>query len=210
MTKEGILYIISAPSGTGKSTVCKILKERLQGLKISTSHTTRSPRPTEKDGIDYFFISKDEFQKKIEQNAFLEWAKVHSNFYGTAKETIETLKKFGNDILLELDVQGVNFLKKVDFEAIFIFILPPSFEELKNRLTKRSTESPEKIEARIEVGKNEIRHYQLYDYIVTNHEIEETVEAVLSIMRAERNRMCRYVPTSKDIATAVNSQKVKL
>lgn len=203
---EGISYIISAPSGTGKSTVCKILLERLANLKISTSHTTRKPRPTEAHGKDYYFVSEEEFKAKIEANAFLEWAKVHNEYYGTTRHSIEKIQNDGYDVIIEIDVQGTQTLRNMSFQGVYIFLLPPSVKELKNRLTKRSTETEEKIAQRITVAEKEITEYKNYNYIVTNFEVEDTVCKLSSIMQAEKQKMFRYVATAPDLESIINSQ----
>ncbi len=199
MKSEGLPIIISAPSGTGKTTTCKVLKKRMSNLKIATSHTTRKIREGEWDGVDYHFISKEEFESKKNKKEFLEWAQVHTEFYGTSLEAIAKHQQAGFDILLELDVQGVASLRNMDFKGIFILILPPSIEEMGNRLRKRGTETEESIERRLNTGKQEIKSYQKYDYVITNNEVEETVESILAIVRAEKSRVARYVPTSDDI-----------
>lgn len=199
MKPEGIAFILSAPSGTGKTTLCKILRERCPDLKFSVSHTTRSPRKNETEGADYYFISEDDFKSKIERGEFLEWAKVHKNYYGTAFDTINQHKKKGQDLLLDLDVQGVHSLRQMKFDGIFIFLLPPSLDELRKRLLNRGTEPENVIQERIETGKEEIARYGLYDYVVTNIDMEETVATVASIIRAERSRASRYVPVAPDI-----------
>ena len=206
LKREGIAYIISAPSGTGKSTVCKILLDRLANLKISVSHTTREARPAEAHGKDYFFASEEEFKKKIEEDAFIEWAKVHNNYYGTTKESIEKIKNNGYDVIVEIDVQGAETLRDKGFEGVYIFLLPPSLKELKNRLTKRSTETMEKIEQRMNVAEKEIAEYKNYYYIVTNFEVEDTVCKLSAIMQAEKQKMFRYVPTSPDLESIINPQ----
>lgn len=206
LKREGIPYIISAPSGTGKSTVCKFLLERLANLKISISHTTRLPRPAEAHGKDYYFISEEEFKKKIEANAFLEWAKVHNEYYGTTRHSIEKIQNDGYDVIIEIDVQGAQTLRNMSFEGVYIFLLPPSLKELKNRLTKRSTETVEKIEQRMKVAKSEIAEYINYFYVVTNFEVEDTVYKLSSIMQAEKQKMFRYVPTSPDLESIINTQ----
>ena len=198
--KSGIPIIVSAPSGTGKSTVCKILRERIPDLKFSVSYTTRDPRPTETNGVDYFFVTEAQFKKRIQNGVFLEWTKVHSNFYGTAFESVHEAHKLDQPILLEVDVKGVEALRKTNFEGVFIMIIPPSIKELRKRLDIRSTESKDKIEQRIEVGKNEISQYGLYDYVVINHTVENTVQLILSIISAEEVRSSRFSPPSKDIA----------
>ncbi|MBI4385046.1 MAG: guanylate kinase [Nitrospinae bacterium] len=207
--REGIAFVLSAPSGTGKTTICKILKERRPDLKFSVSHTTRAPRKNETEGVDYFFIPEPEFKAKIERGEFLEWARVHGNYYGTAFDTVDEFKKKGQDLLLDLDVQGVQNLRKLNFPGVFVFILPPSLAELRQRLAKRGTEPEGEIAQRIEVGKNEISQYGLYDYVVTNTDIEEAVAAVLAIARAERSRACRFVSPSPDIQSLLDS-KVKI
>ena len=199
MRKVGLPIIISAPSGTGKTTTCKRLKQRLPNLKIATSHTTRKIRKGERQGVDYFFISKEEFESKKNNNDFLEWAKVHTEYYGTSFESIDKHRQNGFDILLELDIQGVNSLRNMNFEGIYIMILPPSIEEMAKRLKKRGTETEDDIERRLKTGKEEIKVYKKHDYVITNFEVEETVESILSIIRAEKSRVTRYIPTSEDI-----------
>lgn len=208
MKREGIAFVISAPSGTGKTTVCKKLKEKMPELKFSVSHTTRSIREGEKDGEDYFFVAEKEFKEKIERGDFVEWAKVHKNYYGTALETLRQFQKQGQDTLLDLDVQGAESLRKLNFPAVFIFILPPSIDELTRRLNARGTESAEIIKQRVDVGKEEIKKYALYDYVTTNREIEEAVDALMTIIRAERLRSSRFVSTSPDMEALMNPKQV--
>ena len=203
-TVEGITFIVSAPSGTGKTTTCRMLQERMPDLKFSISHTTRSPRDGEKEGKDYFFISENEFKEKIARGAFLEWAKVHNQYYGTAQETITRHRKNGDNIILDLDVQGVESLRKMNFSGIFVFILPPSLEELTSRLRNRGTENEDSIQKRIEVGKNEIKKYSMYDFVLTNSNVEDTVQKIISIIEAETCRVNRYRPTSPDLGALLN------
>ena len=205
MKKVGLPIIISAPSGTGKTTTCKRLKQRLPNLKIATSHTTRKIRTGEIQGVDYFFISKEEFESKKNNNDFLEWAEVHREYYGTSFEALDKHRQNGFDILLELDIQGVNSLRNMDFEGIYIMILPPSIEEMTKRLKKRGTETEEDIEGRLKTGKEEIKDYKKHDYVITNFEVEETVESILAIVRAEKSRVVRYIPTSEDIKKLLGS-----
>ena len=205
MKSKGIIFILSAPSGTGKTTTCKILKQKLPELKFSVSHTTREARSGESEGEDYFYIPQKDFEDKIKRDEFLEWAKVHKQYYGTAFETIDRHRQNGEDILIELDVQGAKSLRDINYDAVFIFILPPSLKELEERLTKRGTEPPEIIRDRMEVGKNEIKQYELYDYILTNVNVEETAENLFSIIRAERCRKEIYEP-SPDLSSLLNSK----
>lgn len=198
---NGIPFVVSAPSGTGKTTACKILRERFPELKFSVSHTTRSPRHNEVDGKCYHFISEATFKDKIGKGEFLEWANVHNNYYGTTIETINAHIKKGEDLLLDLDVQGVQSLRKMSFDGVFIFLLPPSFDELYNRLKKRGTEPPDIIQQRIAVGKKEMAQYQLYDYVVINSNLEVTVDNLIAIIRAERCRATRHNPIVQSIVT---------
>ena len=195
MTQKGLPIIISAPSGTGKTTTCKRLIQRMPNLRIATSHTTRKIRDGETVGVDYFFISKKEFETKRDNKDFLEWAQVHTEYYGTSFESIEKPQQEGFDILLELDVQGVDSLRSMKFNGVYIFILPPSIEEMTKRLRKRGTETEESIEIRVNTGKEEIKKYKKYDYVITNFE----VESILSIVQSEKSRVSHYIPTSDDI-----------
>jgi guanylate kinase len=197
---KGFALILSAPSGTGKTTTCRVLRGKLPNLKISVSHTTREVRKGEKEGLDYTFISQQEFEKKIKSKDFLEWAQVHNFYYGTSFQAAETSLENGQDTLLELDVQGVESLRAMDYEGIYILILPPSVEEMQARLTKRGTDSEDRIRQRVETGKKEIKEYKIYDYVITNYVVEDTVNAILSILQAEKVRAIHYQPTSPDIA----------
>lgn len=170
-------------------------------LEYSISHTTRAPRPTEKNKIDYYFVSEQAFKAMIDHGDFIEWTIYQGNYYGTSRETVKTLRKDDSDILLDLDVQGADSLRKMGFDGTFILILPPSLEELGKRLRSRSTESENLIQKRIETGKKEIAKYQIYDYVVTNYDRENAVDTILAIIQAEKCRSDRYIPTSPDIET---------
>jgi len=190
--KSGSITILSAPSGTGKSTICNVLKQNNPNLKFSVSHTSRKPREGEDDGVHYHFISEEEFQSRIEENEFLEWVKIHGCYYGTSLENIGKTRDAGINQILELDTQGVESLRSRDFDAVYIFILPPSLEILEKRLIKRGTEPIEMIKQRIEVGKKEMMKYNLYDYVVINMEVDETVNIIQSIIQAEEYRTKHY------------------
>ena len=196
---KGFALILSAPSGTGKTTTCRVLREKLPDLKISVSHTTRVIRKGEKEGLDYTFISQQEFEEKIKSKDFLEWAQVHNFYYGTSFQAADTSLENGHDTLLELDVQGVESLRAMDYEGIYILILPPSIEEMQARLAKRGTDSEDSIRQRVETGKKEIKKYKIYDYVITNYVVEDTVSAILSILQAEKVRVTHYQPTSPGI-----------
>ena len=206
MQSNGIIFILSAPSGTGKTTVCKLLKQKLPDLKFSVSHTTREPRDGETEGTAYHFISQKEFEKKIERGEFLEWAKIFKNYYGTTFESVDCHLKNLKDVLIELDVQGAQSLRNINYEAVFIFMMPPSLEELKTRLNKRGTESASKIQDRLEMSKKEMQQSSLFDYILTNIDTEETTNNLLSIITAEHSRKERYKPSSIDFKNLMNDR----
>ncbi|MGB9808565.1 MAG: guanylate kinase, partial [Caldanaerobacter sp.] len=166
MSKKGLLIVISGPSGAGKGTVCKALIEREKDLKLSISATTRQPRAGEVDGKNYFFKSEEEFKRMIEEDAFLEWAKVYDHYYGTPKEFVLKNLEEGNDVVLEIDIQGALKVKEKFPEGVFIFILPPSMEELKNRIKKRGTESEEEIIKRFKSAYEELNYVSKYNYVV--------------------------------------------
>ena len=197
--KKGTSLILSAPSGTGKTTICKILRGHLPDLKFVTSHTTREMRKGEVEGVDYFFISKNEFETKINKKEFLEWAQVHDCFYGTSFQSAENPLSNGYNTLLELDIQGVKALRDMEYPGVYILIFPPSIEELESRLRKRGTDSEEHIQLRIDTGKKEIKKYKMYDYVLTNYVVENTVNVILAILQAEKSRAHLYTPTSPDL-----------
>lgn len=205
MNKEGLAIILSAPSGTGKTTVCSSLKKKNPDLKFSVSYTTRPPREKERDGIDYHFISHEVFQKMLDGKEFLEWAEVHGNRYGTSIKKLEEVRKSGLNIVIELDVHGVETLRSLNFPGIYIFILPPSMKELEARLTRRGTEPQNKIRERLKVGQEEITKIQSYDYVITNHEVEDTANTLLSILKAEQSKRELYIPECPDIKKILNS-----
>ena len=205
MTQEGLPIIISAPSGAGKTTICQALKKRSPDLNFSISHTTRPPRDNEQDGLDYHFISKDTFNTMTDNGEFLEWAEIHDHKYGTARKNIEDTLQKGMNLVLELDVQGVEALRTLKYQGVYIFVLPPSLEELEKRLRGRGTELDKQIKQRLETGKKEIAKSHLYDYAVTNVDVEESVDTILSIIRAEKKRMSRYQPDCPDIRKIIES-----
>jgi guanylate kinase len=189
--REGILFVISAPSGAGKTTLCKEIIDFFPSLRHSVSYTTRPQRPGEQDGIDYHFVTRTVFDSKIAQGAFAEWAEVHGNRYGTAIETLERFRSEGRDILLDIDCQGARQLKKSYRQGVFIFVLPPSLTELQRRLNGRNTDSPEVIARRIANARDEIREAVWYDYLVINDDFSQAFSELKSIVLAEGCRTSR-------------------
>mgnify|MGYP002795102692 CR=1 FL=1 len=186
---KGVLIVISGPSGAGKGTICKALLEKHKDIHLSVSATTRNPRQGEVHGINYYFLNKDEFLKKVEEDDFLEWAEVYGNCYGTPKSNVQELLDSGKDVILEIDIQGALKVKENTEEGVFIFILPPSMEELKARIIKRGSETPESLKTRMESAYDEISFASKYDYAVVNDEVEDAVKKIESIIIAEKCRV---------------------
>ncbi|MDF2892554.1 MAG: gmk [Clostridia bacterium] len=189
---KGLLIIISGPSGAGKGTVCKeLMSLQLPELEVSVSATTRKPRPGEIEGISYFFKEKEEFVKMINQNEFIEYAQVYDNFYGTPRSYVQNKLESGKDVILEIDIQGAMQVKKNNPEGVFVFIMPPSFEELKHRIISRGTESQNDILKRLHEAYREVCSSRNYDYIVTNDDVKLAAEKVRSIITAEKCKLQR-------------------
>lgn len=182
-----MLFIVTGPSGCGKSSLVGRIIEEIAGIEFSVSFTTRKKRDTEKEGKDYYFISNEEFERMIKEKKFIEWAVVHGHYYGTSRREVEK-KGIHKDLILDIDVQGAQKLRSEIKKAVFIFILPPSYQALKNRLIKRGQESIDSIENRLEVAKKEIRYYSQFDYIVLNDKFEEAVVYLKSIILSTRCR----------------------
>ncbi|HEY4485100.1 MAG TPA: guanylate kinase [Nitrospiria bacterium] len=184
--RKGLLLVVSAPSGAGKTTLCRRMAEADSGLQYSISYTTRERRPGETDGKDYFFIRESEFMDRARRNEFAEWAKVHGHLYGTHVGFLNRTLGSGVDVLLDVDTQGARSLKKVYPDGIFIFVLPPSMETLMERLRQRGSDSSEEIERRLRVAREEIRHFVEYDYILINDDIGKAIRELESIILAQR------------------------
>jgi len=191
MSHEGLLVVVSGPSGAGKGTVLKRLKDSDDSIRFSISATTRTIRQGEKEGLNYFFKTRDEFKSMIEAGQLLEWVEYCGNYYGTPKEYIETTVKEGYDCLLEIEVEGAANVKKAYPDCVLIFILPPSFEELKRRIEKRATEEPEIVAKRLERAREEMAYIENYDYVIVNDKIEDAVENLRSILKAEKLKLNR-------------------
>lgn len=189
---KGFLLVVSGPSGCGKGTICNRLLQRNKGFVFSVSATTRKPRNGEKEGANYFFIDDKKFKNMVENNEFIEHAKVHNNYYGTPKSFVLNEIHKGKVVILEIDVQGALQVKEAYPEAVFIFLLPPSMSELKNRIIKRGTETAEDINTRYKNAFEELKFIEEYDYFVINDEIIEAVEKTEAIITAEKLKVKRH------------------
>ncbi|MCF7500854.1 MULTISPECIES: guanylate kinase [unclassified Pseudoalteromonas] len=183
---RGNLFILSAPSGAGKSSLISALLNKHSDMKVSVSHTTRSPRPGEENGVHYHFVSVEEFKALIDKNDFFEWAQVFDNYYGTSKKAIETQLDAGIDVFLDIDWQGAQQIRKLVDDVETIFILPPSKEELESRLNNRGQDSAEVIAGRMAKAQSETSHYNEYDYVVVNDDFDTALAEIETIVMAKR------------------------
>ena len=198
-TPRGTLFVVSSPSGGGKGTIIHQVLELVENLSYSVSYTTRAPRLNEVNGREYFFVSRESFEEMIAAGEFLEWACVHGNFYGTAKRQIIEQTTAGKDILLEVDVQGAASVRQLLMDSVSIFILPPSYRVLRERLLARGTDSAEELELRLRNAPNELSHYSTFDYVIINDKVDRAARQLASIIYAERARCVRQDTVVREV-----------
>lgn len=191
MKPQGILLVLSGPSGAGKGTICEQLLSKRKDLAYSVSATTRTPRKGEVDGKDYFFVSTDRFKEMIAKNELLEYAEIYGNYYGTPRSYVMGILNQGRDVVLEIDPQGALQIKENFPDGVFVFIVPPSLDELTSRIYKRGTDSEEVIRRRLNAATSELAYASKYDYIIINDEVDKATAKVSNIIDAERNRAVR-------------------
>jgi guanylate kinase len=208
MSDPGNLYVISAPSGTGKTTLVKALVDSMSGIMVSISHTTRAQRPAEKNGVNYYFITSDEFQKMTDHNDFLEHATVFDNCYGTSRRWVEETLASGKDVILEIDWQGAQQIHNLIPHSTSIFILPPSVHDLYERLIKRNQDNHEIIKQRIADVRESTRHIAEYDYIVINDDFEMALHDLKVIVEGGRLKQRRQILKFANLLTSLTSAKV--
>lgn len=187
--REGLLFVVSAPSGAGKTSLCRAVAEKVGNLRHSTSYTTRKPRSGEIDGRDYYFVTVERFRSMIDGGDFAEWAEVHSNFYGTSKRILEEMRSEGIDVILDIDTQGAKQIKNTyRGETVFIFIMPPTLQILEERLRNRKSDHESEIRKRMQRARDEMRDYALYNYVIVNRDFDRALLEMQSIITAERCR----------------------
>jgi guanylate kinase len=200
MTKPPpLLFIVSSPSGAGKTTLCRRLLDEFADLRFSVSHTTRRPRATEVDGRDYHFVDEAQFERMVAADLFLEWAFVHGNRYGTARAEVDAAAREGKDLIFDVDYQGARQIKARHEGAVAVFVLPPSLEELHRRLQSRGTESAESLARRFEAAQAEIAQHGLFDYLLVNDDLDAAYGRLRAVLEAERIRHDRVAHLASDI-----------
>lgn len=204
MDYPGQLFVVAAPSGAGKSSLVKALMELDAQVHPSISHTTRPPRGQEKHGREYYFVSPTEFDDMVRSHAFIEWANVHGQRYGTSKKTIEERISRGADVILEIDFQGAIQIRKLFSNAVLIFILPPSWEELRSRLERRGEDSPEVIELRLKNAKLEVAQAKAFDFVIINESFDRALFDLKAIVHAQRLKFAAQIRNRADTFTALH------
>lgn len=198
-SSRGILFVVSSPSGGGKGTLIRRVLDVVPNLSYSVSYTTRAPRNGEVNGREYFFVDRLAFEEMIGANEFLEWAGVHGNLYGTSRRQLTEETAEGLDIILEVDVQGAESVRKLELDSVSVFILPPSYDILRQRLIARGTDTPEELELRLRNAPKEISHYTDFDYVIINDEMHRAATQLAAIVHAERARRHRQEGVVKQI-----------
>jgi guanylate kinase len=207
-TSKGILFVVSSPSGGGKGTIIRCVLDVVENLSYSVSYTTREPRLSEVDGREYFFVSLETFEAMAAAGEFLEWACVHGNYYATGRSQVMTETAAGTDIILEVDVQGAAKVRQLLMDSVSVFIMPPSYEVLKQRLLARGTDKPEELEVRLRNAPEELRQYSSFDYVIINDEIERAAGQLASIIYAERARCMRQESLVQEVIKAFKSNSI--
>jgi guanylate kinase len=197
---RGTVFVISAPSGTGKTTLCKRLLEELKGIEFSISYTTRPPREGEREGVDYRYIDREDFERRRRKGEFVEWAMVDGQLYGTSGTAVREATARGQDILLDIDTQGAENIRRLIPDAVLTFIMPPGREALKERLTRRATDGPETIARRLSLARGEVEKSPMYDYIVINDDLDAAYDQLRAIVVAARCRRERLMGRIKEIS----------
>jgi guanylate kinase len=189
--RQGVLFVVSGPSGVGKTSLSQRVIANMRDVRQSVSYTTRTPRPHEQNGREYYFISQQAFEQRIARGEFLEWAQVHEHWYGTSRRQVETVTRAGNDVLLVIDVQGAAQLRTSGIDAVFVFVVPPSWEVLAARLRQRGSEMPDIQARRLAVARQELAHYTQDDYVVVNDQLAQAAEVLQAIIIAARHQVPR-------------------
>jgi guanylate kinase len=195
----GTLFVVSSPSGGGKGTLIRRVLDTVPNLSYSVSYTTRTPRNGEVHGREYFFVNRETFEAMVRANEFLEWALVHGNLYGTARQQVALETAAGTDIILEVDVQGAASIRNLTMDTVSVFILPPSYEILRRRLVARGTDSPEQLALRMKNAPEELRQYSSFDYVIINDDVERAAHQLASIIYSERARSERQGPIVQEV-----------
>jgi guanylate kinase len=204
---RGILFVVSSPSGGGKGTLIQRVLKRVPNLSYSVSFTTRAPRNGEVDGREYFFVTPEKFEEMVAADEFLEWAHVHGKRYGTARRQVVREISQGRDIILEVDVQGAASVRTLIADSVSIFILPPSFEVLRQRLEARGTDSPEELDLRLRNAPTELKDYSAFQYVIINEDADRAAEQMTAIVQAERARLSRQGPRIKRVVEAFTASE---
>jgi guanylate kinase len=205
---RGILFVVSSPSGGGKGTLIQRVLSKVPNLSYSVSFTTRAPRNGEENGREYFFVTREEFERMKAANEFLEWAHVHSKLYGTARKQVEREISEGRDIILEVDVQGAASVRSLLADSVSIFILPPSFEVLKQRLQARGTDSQEELDLRLRNAPTELKDYSAFKYVILNDDVDRAANQMAAIVHAERARLSRQEAQVKRVVEAFTGDEM--